>query len=264
MHRYILTIIISLSILSFPSYADKMRIAVLDFNADGVAKSTARKISDLIRTEMINTKKYTVIERKQMKVIFKEQNLQMTGCFDETCAIKVGKLLSAQKILIGTIMKLGKPIIINGRIIDVERGTAEYGAKQSAKNLDEILNAVSIFTKKLTGDVTHRTENSCRNCILKTGKQRYTPNESIKVIFSGLPGNSSDWITIVSASSASDNYNECYYTKGKTHGTMTFNGLPKGDYEVRLFLNWQARNIISNITSGGGYDVKARYRFKVR
>ena len=77
---------------------DRMRIAILDFQADGVSKSIARRISELIRTEMINTGKYIVIERNQMNIILKEQGLQQTGCTDENCAVQVGKLLSAKTL----------------------------------------------------------------------------------------------------------------------------------------------------------------------
>ncbi len=128
----------------------KMRIAVLDFRAEGVDEQTARNISDLIRTELINTDYYTVIERKQMDMILKEQGFQQTGCTDENCAVQIGKLLSAKKILIGSVMRIGKSIVINGRIVDVEKGVAEFGEKAEAKTQDQILDAVSEFSKKLT------------------------------------------------------------------------------------------------------------------
>ncbi len=132
------------------AYAEKMRIAIMDFQAKDVSASTANTVSELIRTEIINTGKYIVVERSQMGEVLKEQGLMQAGCTDISCAVEVGKLLSAKKILIGNLMKLGTTIIINGRIVDVEKGVAEFGEQQNVKSEDELINAVVIFTRNLT------------------------------------------------------------------------------------------------------------------
>ena len=54
---------------------------------------------------MINTGQYVVIERNEMSKILNEQGFQMTGCTDVSCAVG-GKLMSARKMLVGTIMKI--------------------------------------------------------------------------------------------------------------------------------------------------------------
>lgn len=135
-------------------YAGKMTLAVMDFKADGVSRQQARRISELIRTEMINTGRYTVVERKQMNQILKEQGFQKSGCSDQDCAVKIGKLLSARYILIGTVMKFGRSVVINGRIVDVEKGVGLFGQKQRAKTDDDLFDAVNKFASKLTSRIT--------------------------------------------------------------------------------------------------------------
>lgn len=88
---------------------------------------------------------------------------------------------------------------------------------------------------------------------LRTPRQTYAPNEGIVVEYSGFPGNNTDWITVVQASAPTDTYAEWFYTNGKTGGSMTFKGLPAGEYEARGYFNW----------STGGYTVQARHRFTV-
>ena len=124
--------LIALTILIFFTsflFADKMNIAVLDLEARGVDNAISLNVSDLIRTEMINSGRFTVLERAQLKAILKEQSFQQTGCTDISCAVKIGKLISANKILIGSIMKFGGKIVISGRIVDVEKGVADFSAK---------------------------------------------------------------------------------------------------------------------------------------
>jgi curli biogenesis system outer membrane secretion channel CsgG len=127
----------------------KELIAVMDFTAKGVSGSIAASVSELIRMEMINSGRYTVLERSQMKEILKEQGFQQTGCTEVACAVKIGKLLSAKKMLVGTVMKLGSKLIISGRIIDVERGIGEKAAKGKADSADQLDEGVSEFVNNL-------------------------------------------------------------------------------------------------------------------
>ncbi len=128
----------------------RMRVAVLDLKSDGVPARTAHTVSDMIRTDLVNTGKLTVIERAQMDMILREQGFQQTGCTDQECAVQVGKILSTQKILIGSVSPLGTAIIINVRIVDVEKGTAEFAAREKADTEATLDGAVERLTQKLT------------------------------------------------------------------------------------------------------------------
>lgn len=53
-------------------------------------------------------------------------------------------------MLLGTIMNIGKKTVITGRIIDVQKGVAEFSQNQSVQSDDELFAAVSLFAKNLT------------------------------------------------------------------------------------------------------------------
>ncbi len=147
-------ILVTTILFNMPLHAEKMRIAVMNFKAKGVTRALAENVSELIRGEMINTGRYIVIERAQMDNILKEQGFQKSGCTDVSCAVEVGKILSAKKILIGTVMKLGGMIIISARIVDVQSGTGEFSEKQNARSETDLYNAVTLFTQKLTNRIS--------------------------------------------------------------------------------------------------------------
>lgn len=151
-------------------HADKMRIAIMDIQPIDVSKNTARAVSDLIRTELFNTGYFRVVERSEMKSILKEQGFQMSGCTDTECAVQMGRLLSARKILVGSVSKLGKSFIINARIVDVEKGEMEFGEKAKAKDEDNLDIAVEEFARKIAGRIRAK----------KTGEkpEPYIPEES--------------------------------------------------------------------------------------
>ena len=68
-------------------------------------------------------------------------------------------------------------------------------------------------------------------------KTVFTPGERIAVTYSGFPGNQADWISIAKAGSPDPQYISWVYTEGNRSGTMTFDGLSYGDYEVRGYYN---------------------------
>lgn len=146
------TIIVAMSIIvTTTAIHASDRVAVIDFQSKGINATISKNVSELIRAELISSGKYTVIERAQMAEILKEQEFQMTGCTDVSCAVKVGKLLSARKILVGSVMQMGTKIIISGRIVDVERGVGEEAANQDAQSANELDTAVRLFVAKLSG-----------------------------------------------------------------------------------------------------------------
>lgn len=126
-------------------YTDKMRIAVLNLRANGVSQRSAVAATNLIISQLINSNKFIVVERNQVDEILKEQGFQQTGCTDQECAVQIGKLLSANKILVGELTEYENSILITVRVVDVEKGIAEYASYGKALNevdLDESIDKV--------------------------------------------------------------------------------------------------------------------------
>jgi hypothetical protein len=147
-------VLIAIIFISAPVRAvEKMQIAVLDLEPKGVSKIVAGVVSDILRSEMVKTGYFTVVERGQMDAILKEQGFQMTGCTDQACAVQYGKILSAKKILIGEINMAGMTFLITIRIVDVETGVAEFAADGSAENEDMLTETGVNITKKLLENI---------------------------------------------------------------------------------------------------------------
>jgi TolB-like protein len=120
----IIILLLSLSLFS------QENIAVLDLDADGVTASEARTLTNKLRGELINTGKFTVIERSEMDDVLKEQGFQSTGCTSQECAVEMGQLLGVERMVAGSIGKVGNIYLISLRLIDVGKGNI-------LKNIDE-------------------------------------------------------------------------------------------------------------------------------
>lgn len=88
---------------------------------------------------------------------------------------------------------------------------------------------------------------------VSTTKPVYRPQEEIEVQYGGMPGLDRDWITLVEKEAPENRYRQWFYTQGKANGSLRFNGLAPGEYEVRAYFDWPR----------GGYRVRARYPLRV-
>ncbi len=82
--------------------ANTKNIAVTPFHRDYV--NLADKIEASISNQRIDAKPYfTVINRRDLNKVIKEQKIQNSGLIDESTAVEVGNLLGAQAIISGSV-----------------------------------------------------------------------------------------------------------------------------------------------------------------
>ncbi len=129
------------------SAAKTQRIAVLDLETINTSKVYAKIVRNILEVGLYKTKKYQIVERKQIKLILKEQGLQMSGCVDSACAVKIGKILSADYMVIGSLHKI-KTYTITIKLVDVAKGTIFYADSSRAESDAQLENAVYTLIEK--------------------------------------------------------------------------------------------------------------------
>lgn len=105
--------------------SQKVQIAVLDFtNQDGSANAFGYRIAEDLRYYLIQSKSlgYNLVERRFLDKVIEEQQFSAQATFDEERAIALGKLMSADAILFGTIRPEGRRATITTKLIDTETG----------------------------------------------------------------------------------------------------------------------------------------------
>ncbi len=100
-----------------PATGRKKRVAIFDFDYATVHSSVAalfgqdvdvgKGISDLLVTDLVKDGSYSVIERKALDKILKEQNFSNSDRADPNSAAKIGKLLGVDAIIVGSITQFG-------------------------------------------------------------------------------------------------------------------------------------------------------------
>jgi hypothetical protein len=101
--------------------------------------------------------------------------------------------------------------------------------------------------------VSFSVQNGNAVTTIKTSKDLYTPDETVRVIVKHMLGDGEDWVGIYPAGSSNDwnNVVSWAWTDGIRNGTITLDNLPEGDYEARAFFN-------------NSFNSEASYFFKVQ
>src|ERR1017187_6596238 len=91
----------------------KPRVAVLEF----VDKSThyyswyhvGRAAQDMMVTALVKGEAFRVIDRERLQALMQEKNLSLSGDVDPKTAVRVGKMLGVEYLIVGAITEFGVP-----------------------------------------------------------------------------------------------------------------------------------------------------------
>ena len=139
-NKIISTLCLALILLIGSAQAlEKMTIAVMDLEPQGVDPTIAQTLSEIMRTELLNTGRFEVLERAQMDRLIEEMKLQQTGLTDAQDAAELGKMLNVEKLIIGSIGQMGSTYQVNVRLVDVGRAVTEVAERAECPAREEKL-----------------------------------------------------------------------------------------------------------------------------
>jgi len=107
-------------------------------------------LADLVSTDLSRSKSVRVVERARFGEVLRELDLAASGRVDSATAPRVGKLVSAEKLVFGSVQAMpgGNTLRLGARIGDVERATVTQAVDASAP-LNEILAAEKALVLRL-------------------------------------------------------------------------------------------------------------------
>lgn len=125
-------------------------VSVMDLTLEKISSSEGLLIVDLLSSALIETQKYTVIDRAQRKAILDEIAFSLEGCTDESCQLEVGRLLAADKIIVGSTGLIGTKYILNLKLVDVETSAAVRTAYKIFNSLDDMVEGIGPTAMELS------------------------------------------------------------------------------------------------------------------
>jgi TolB-like protein len=135
--------------------AKKITLAVLYFDNNSIAdkekmEPLGKGMASMLITELTKVKAFRVVERERLNDVLAELKLSQTGVIEQSTAQKIGKLLGAQTLLLGSFMNsFGAKIRVDLRIVETETGLT-LKAEEVTGDLDDLFDIVRDLAVKVT------------------------------------------------------------------------------------------------------------------
>lgn len=155
------SIILLLLLLACTGFGDAIFLAINDFEGKGITQEESEVITEKIRTIMTKSKFFKVMSRSEMAAIMMEQEFQQTGmCNDASCIAELGQIVGVDKIVAGTIGKVGTLFSVTMKMVDVSTSEIIYSVSHEKKcSIEELLAVESkVLVSKMETEVSHGTK----------------------------------------------------------------------------------------------------------
>jgi len=147
----------------------RMRIAVYPFEQNGGFSPESGLFMDLLTLAIQRQNRFQLTDRALMDRILEEQKLSRTQLIDQDAAVKIGRIMSAQAIITGSITATGGGMEAVGRVIDTE--TSEIMATEKIYSGDKGLVALNFLAESMAVQF-HNDFPMLRGVVIK-GKERH-------------------------------------------------------------------------------------------
>jgi len=186
--RLIIWLLILLPV--YLSGQEKKNLAVLDLDGFGISEQEAQVLTNRLRTYLVQTNKYQVIERQEMQQILTEQDFQIVGCTSDECAVEIGRLLGVQVMVAGSVGKIGSTYSLDMRLIDVESGgilgTALYDIRGEidlvlTEGMAEVVKRIARIESQIPATIQISSQPSRATVLIDSIEYGVTPLQAIEV-----------------------------------------------------------------------------------
>jgi hypothetical protein len=131
--------------------ADKPIISVLDLTVDQVSVAEMKTLISLLSSALFQTDKYTVIDTSERDRILKEIEFSASECTDEGCQLEIGKLLSAEYIVVGRLGMIGKRYVVSLKLLETSTSRTVGTADGIYPELEKVLDDLEAIAARLSG-----------------------------------------------------------------------------------------------------------------
>jgi hypothetical protein len=143
-----LFLVILLLVSAYPLVSQELPVvAILQFDGIAVSRADTGIVNNLIESSFAATGVYTVIPAERRDQILGSP--ETVVCTDEDCAVEIGKKLSADQVVLGTMALADGRYIINARIVETASSRTLAADSISAAGFDEMSEVCDILSVSL-------------------------------------------------------------------------------------------------------------------
>ena len=150
--KHFLQIILILISNSFLLAQKQPLIAVIPLQSlGGISQEEAGTVTNLLETGLVKSLVFQVVEKSELAEVLAAQEYSAEEYVDENFAAKLGKLLSAEQIVLGTLSRLGDKYFLTAKMIDVATCRTVRADKDEAYSIEAIAGQAETLGYRLAG-----------------------------------------------------------------------------------------------------------------
>ena len=124
---------LSLALLAVLSASDKPVVSVLYFESQSKDEElgyVGKGLADMLITDLVAWEGVRVVERTRVEEVLKELNFQQTKFVDKKTAAKLGQVLNADYLVVGSLVPGGERLSVEARLLQVSNGETLIAARE--------------------------------------------------------------------------------------------------------------------------------------
>ena len=123
-----------------PAEGQRISVAIYPIKPAGADASLAQAMTALLSSQLTPSPKLKVIEEAMLKAVMERQAMNISdACDDTSCQVEVGKLVQAQKMIAGDLVKFGNKFVLSLKLIDIQTGTTEFSTEDKCSCTEDQL-----------------------------------------------------------------------------------------------------------------------------
>jgi len=130
--------------------AAKSRIALINFNAGSVRFSDY--VLDELTVHLVASRQLTVVDRREIDLIRKEQNFQYSGDVDDDSMVALGRMLGVPFIVSGSLTEIDSAYRMVVRVLNVQTAAVEVQYRVNIANDRTVKTLLEGRKEKTAGD----------------------------------------------------------------------------------------------------------------
>jgi len=153
-----LFVLLALAFLAQTPPPVKTSLAIYQIRAKGTADtSLGSAMTSILSSKLTPSPRLRVIEEAMLKTVMERQAMNASdACDDTSCQVEIGKLVQAQKLIAGDLVKLGSKYILSLKLIDVQSGANEFSTEDQCActedQLDQLVELAGVRVRNHFGE----------------------------------------------------------------------------------------------------------------
>jgi len=159
-----------------PLFTDdgRIKLLVLPLNPTGLTESATEQIGLILQKNLSNTGHFSVVGPREVNAAFEKERPSLVDCREIACGVESGKVLGADRILVGTIRSDETRFFLRIRLIDPANNLTDYEEETRFTNItmdDELFRLANSISRNSLR-VGRVLSTSIRGLVISLGKRQ--------------------------------------------------------------------------------------------